>query len=94
MKSGIGDRSLGLSSGVGEPALEMLDGSGEQIKAKSNLYFAKSRKHLIGTIDARRFAVDEVTLIHLSFTNIGISIALPGGSVSLEGGASRIHSLK
>jgi hypothetical protein len=60
----------------------------------SKFYFARSRKHLIDTTDMSRFAAKEITVIYLSFTNVRISIALPGGGVSLEGGTRGTYSGK
>ena len=57
----------------------------------SELYFAKSQRHLIDTDDTGQFAAKEVTVIYLSFTNVLVSIALPGGGVSLERG-TREHT--
>ena len=87
MKSGVGDRLLGLTSKTGEPALGT-EALAEQKRVNSKLHFVKSRKHLVDMIDTSRFAAKEVTVIYLSFTNVRISIALPGGGVSLEGGAN------
>lgn len=88
MKSGVGNHLLGLTSTTSKAALGISEAPAEQNRLNSKLHFLKSTKHLIDTIDARRFAAKEVTLIYLSFTNIRISIALPGGGVSLEGGAN------
>lgn len=88
MKSGVGNHLLGLTSTTGEPAPRISEAPVEQNRVNSKLRFVKSTKHLIDTIDTRRFAAKEVTLIYLSFTNVRISIALPGGGVSLEGGAN------
>jgi hypothetical protein len=49
---------------------------------------------LIDTADTAEFAAKEVTVIYLSFTNVRVSIALPGGGVSLERGTSGTHSRK
>lgn len=88
MKSGVGNHLLGLTSTTGEPALRISEAPVETNRVNSKLHFVKSTKHLIGTIDTRRFAAKEVTLVYLSFTNVRISIVLPGGGVSLEGGAN------
>jgi hypothetical protein len=88
MKSGAGNHLVGLTSTTGEPAPRISEAPDEQNKVNSKLRFVKSTKHLIDTIDTRRFAAKEVTLIYLSFTNVRISVALPGGGVSLEGGAN------
>ena len=55
---------------------------------RSELFFAKSQNHSIKTIDAMQLAAQDITVIYLSFTNVRISIALPGCNVSFEGGAS------
>jgi hypothetical protein len=88
MKSGASNHLLGLTSTTDEPALRISEAPVEQNRVDSKLRFVKSTKHSIDTIDTRRFAAKEVTLIYLSFTNVRISIALPGGGVSLEGGAN------
>jgi hypothetical protein len=49
---------------------------------------------LIDTTDMSRFSAKEITVIYLSFTNVRISIALPGGGVSLEGGTRGTYSGK
>jgi len=87
MKSGAGDRLLELTSKAGAPALRT-EAPAEQNRVSSKLYFVKSKTHLVDAIDARRFAAKEVSVIYLSFTNVRISIALPGRGVSLEGGAA------
>lgn len=92
MKSGVGNHLLGLTSTTGESALRISEALVEKNRLKSELHFVKSAKHLVDTIDTRRFAAKEVTLIYLSFTNVRISIALPGGGVSLEGGANGTYS--
>jgi hypothetical protein len=94
MKSGGSDRLLGLTSRAGEPAFRTSEALGEQNRANSTLHFVKSKKHSVDAIDTRRFAAQEVTVVYLSFTNVRISIALPGGSVSLEGGARGTRSRK
>lgn len=86
MKTGAGDPLLGLTLKTGEPALRISEAPVEKNRVNSKLHFVKSTKHLVDTIDKRRFAAKEVTVIYLSFTNVRISIALPGGGVSLEGG--------
>ena len=92
MKSGAGNHLLGLTSTTGEPASRISEAPDEQNRVDSKLRFVKSTKHLIDTIDTRRFAAKEVTLIYLSFTNLRISIVLPGGGASLEGGANGTYS--
>ena len=66
----------------------------ENNRVVSELYFAKSRKYLIDTTDISRFVAKEVTVIYLSFTNVRISITLPGGNVSLKCGTSGRYSRK
>jgi hypothetical protein len=94
MKSGASDRLLGLISKTGESALKTRETLVRCNRVSSQLYFAKSTNHLINTIDTKRFAAKEVTVIYLSFTNVRISIALPGGGVSLEGGVNGAHNRK
>jgi hypothetical protein len=93
MKTSVGDRSFGSTS-TGEPAPRISEAPVERNRVNSKLYFVRTSKHLVDTIDTRRFAAKEVTVIYLSFTNVRISIALPGGGVSLEGGANGTHSRK
>jgi hypothetical protein len=88
MKTGLGNHLLGVTSTTGEPAPRISEALVEQNGVNCKLRFVKSTKHLIDTIDTRRFAAKEVTLIYLSFTNVRISIVLPGGGASLEGGAN------
>jgi hypothetical protein len=88
MKSSVSDDLLGSTSTMADPALRISESPAAKNRVNSKLHFVKSTKHLIDTIDTRRFAAKEVTLIYLSFTNVRISIALPGGCVSLEGGAN------
>jgi hypothetical protein len=94
MKSGVDDRLLESTSKPGEPALGVSGAPVEQNRVDSALHFVKSTKHLVDTIDTRRFAAEEVTVVYLSFTNVRISIALPGNGVSLEGGANGTHGSK
>jgi hypothetical protein len=94
MKWAIGDRLLGLTSKTGEPAHRIAESLVEKNGVTSELYFVKSRRYVIDTTDARQFAAKEVTVIYLSFTNVRVSIALPGGGVSLEGGANGTYSRK
>jgi hypothetical protein len=94
MKSGAGDRLSGLTSETAEPALRISEGRGVQNRVNSQLYFVKSTKHSVDAIDTRQFAAEEVTVIYLSFTKVRISIALPGGAVSLEGGVIGTRSRK
>jgi hypothetical protein len=49
---------------------------------------------LINTAERGKVAAKEVTVIYLSFTNVRVSIALPGGGVSLEGGTRGTYSRK
>jgi hypothetical protein len=94
MKSGAGDRLLGLTSKTSKPALRISKALVEKKRVNSRLYFVNSKKQLIDTIDTRRFAAKEVTVIYLSFTNVRISIAVPGDGVSLAGGANGRRSRK
>jgi hypothetical protein len=88
MKWAAGDHLLRSISRKREAPLSNSD------RVVSELYFASSRKRLIDTTDMSRFAAKEITAIYLSFTNIRISIALPGGGVSLEGGTRGTYSGK
>jgi hypothetical protein len=92
MKSAVGDGVSGLPSKMRTCSSKISDALAETMREASELYFAKSGKHLIDATDAGRFEAREVTIIYLSFTNVRISIALAGGGVSLEGGANRTHS--
>jgi hypothetical protein len=49
---------------------------------------------LINTAERGKVAAKEVTVIYLSFTNVRVSIALPGGGVSLERGTRGTYSGK
>jgi hypothetical protein len=91
MQWAIDDRLLGLTSKMGEAAHRI---AVENNGVDSELYFAKSQRHVIDTTDARQIVAQEVTVIYLSFTNVRISITLPGGSVSLRGGTSGKYSRK
>ena len=88
MKWAAGDHLLRSISRKREAPLSNSD------RVVSEFYFARSRKYLIDTTDMSRFAAKEITVIYLSFTNVRISIALPGGGVSLEGGARGTYSGK
>jgi hypothetical protein len=92
MKWATGDCLLGLTSrGSVHRTAQAL---AEKNDVTSELYFAKSQRHLIDTADTRQFAAKEVTVIYLSFTNVRVSIALPGGGVSLERGTRGTYSGK
>jgi hypothetical protein len=86
MKWKIGDRLPELTSETGELPVRNSEPLVFQNKVTSELYFAKSAKHLIDTAHMRRFETREITIIDLSFTSVRISIALPGCGVSLGGG--------
>ena len=88
MKWAAGDHLLRSISRKREAPLSNPD------RVVSEFHFAISRKYLINTTDMSRFAAKEITVIYLSFTNVRISIALPGGGVSLEGGARGTYSGK
>jgi hypothetical protein len=79
----IGDR---LTSKILTSVHRTVQSSAEKNDAIAVLYFAKSQNHLIDTANIGQVAAKEVTLIYLSFTNVRVSIALPGRGVSLEGG--------
>ena len=91
MKWAIGDCLLGLTSKTGGSVHRTAQSLTEKNDVTSELYFAKSQRHLIDTADTAEFAAKEVTVIYLSFTNVRVSIALPGGGVSLERG-TREHT--
>ncbi len=87
MKWVIGDYFLGLTSKTVGSVQRTEQSLAKSDDAISELYFAKSRRHVIDTADTGQFAAKDVTVIYLSFTNVRVSIALPGGGVSLHGGA-------
>ena len=93
MKGMGGDRLSALTRKTQEASLTISDVSKEQKKATSELYLVQCKMQLIETVGdttrpvaSRRFGTRVVTLIYLSFTNCDISIAIPGGGVTLEGG--------
>lgn len=94
MKWAIGDHLLRSIRKNGDTSLRNSEVFAENNRVVSELHFAKSRKHLIVTTGMSRFVAKDVTVIYLSFTNVRISIILPGGSVSLKGGASGTYSRK
>jgi|ERR1700677_590377 hypothetical protein len=83
MKWWIDDR---LPKSTRKSALKISGALLDQNRVTSELYFAKSTKHLIDTAHMSRFETREMTIIYLSFTSVRISIAVPGCGVSLEGG--------
>jgi hypothetical protein len=88
MKRGVGDDPSRLTTERGELSLTIFQGSAQQKRAASELFFVECKRQSINA-DKR-----DVTLIYLSFTNADISIALPGCGVSLEGGTigkMRLH---
>jgi hypothetical protein len=92
MKWAIDDCLLGLTSKTGGSVHRTAQSIAEKNYVTSELYFAKSQRHLINTADRGRVAAKEVTVIYLSFTNLRVSIALPGSGVSLEGGTRGTYS--
>jgi hypothetical protein len=84
MKRVTGDDLSRLIQKNGVVYLSNSDVFVENNRVVSELYFARSRKYLIDTTDMSRFVAKEVTVIYLSFTNVRISITLPGGGVSLK----------
>ncbi len=64
-------------------------GLAAQKKASSHLYFVECTTELIegATLPGPTtgFGAREVTLIHMSFTNIDVLIALPSGGVTFVG---------
>jgi hypothetical protein len=86
MKWVIGDCLSELTSIVGGSVHKTAQSMAEKNDVILEFYFAKTQAHLIDTADTGQFAAKEVTGIYLSFTNLRVSIALPGRGVSLEGG--------
>jgi hypothetical protein len=89
MKWAVCDRLLGLTSKTGERSQRISESLVENNGGNSELYFSKSQRHVINTTDANQLVTKDVTVIYLSFTNVRISITLPGASVSLKGGTHR-----
>jgi hypothetical protein len=94
MKRAMGDCLLGLTSKTEESVHRTVQSIVERNEGTSELYFAKSQRLLIDTADTGQVAAKEVTVIYLSFTNVRVSIALPGRGVSVEGGTSGTYSRK
>jgi hypothetical protein len=94
MKRAMDDCLLGLTYKTGGSVHRTAQSLVESNDVTSELYFAKSQRHLINTADRGQVAAKEVTMIYLSFTNVRVSIALPGGCVSLEGGTRGTYSRK
>jgi hypothetical protein len=92
MKWAIGDCLLGSTSKTGGSVDRTAQSIAEKNNVISELYFAKSQRHLINTADRAQIAAKEVTVIYLSFTNVRVSIALPGRGVSLEACTSGTYS--
>jgi hypothetical protein len=93
MKGMGSDLLSGLTRKTKEETPTISKVSEEQKKATSELYLVECKTQLIETVGdrtrpvaSRRFGTRVVTLIYLSFTNCDISIAIPGGGVTLEGG--------
>jgi hypothetical protein len=84
----MGDCLSGLTSIAGGSVRKTAQSLPKKSDVISELYFAKTQRHLIGTADIGQVAAKEVAVIYLSFTNLRVSIALPGRGVSLEGGTS------
>jgi hypothetical protein len=94
MKWANGDRLLGLTSKTGEPVHGIEESLAAKNRVNSELYFVKSQRHVIDTTDTERLAAEVITVIYLSFTNVRVSIALPGSGVSLVGGTNGTYSGK
>jgi hypothetical protein len=94
MKLAMSDYLLGLKSKTEESVHRTAQSIVERNEGTSELYFAKSQRLLIDTADTGQVAAKEFTVIYLSFTNIRVSIALPGRGVSVEGGTSGTYSRK
>jgi hypothetical protein len=95
MKKIGSDYFAGLTPKAEEKTITISEWSSEQKTATSELYFVECRMQLIETAGdrtppfaSRGFGTRVVTLIHLSFTSCDISIALPGGGLTLEGGTN------
>jgi hypothetical protein len=80
MKKGIGDDPSSSTTDTGKADLIISEGSAQQKRAASELFFVECRRQSMNT------GTRDVTLIYLSFTNTDISIALPGCGVTVEGG--------
>jgi hypothetical protein len=94
MKLAMDDYLFGLTSKTWRSVHQTVQSLAENNDVISELYFAKSQRHLINTAERGKVAAKEVTVIYLSFTNVRVSIALPGGGVSLEGGTRGTYSRK
>jgi hypothetical protein len=94
MKWAMGDCLSGLTSIAGGSIPITAQSLAKKNDVTSELYFAKSHRHLIYTAGREQFAAKEITVIYLSFTNVRVSIAVPGRGVSLEGGTSGTFSGK
>jgi hypothetical protein len=95
MKGMGSDRLSGLTRKTEEATLTISEVSEGQKNATSQLYFVECRMQLTETVGdttrrvaSSRFGTRVVTLIYMSFTNCDISIAIPGGGVTLEGGTN------
>jgi hypothetical protein len=88
MKRGVGDDPLRLTTKKRETGLIISEGAAQQKRATSELFFVECRRQSIDT------ETTDVMLIYLSFTNADVSIALPGGGVTLEGGANGTSGCK
>jgi hypothetical protein len=95
MKGMGSDRLSGLTRKTEEATLTIPEVAEEQKEATSELYFVECRMQLTEAVGdttrpvaSRRFGTRVVTLVYLSFTNCDISIAIPGGGVTLEGGTN------
>jgi hypothetical protein len=84
----MGDCLLGLKSKTGGSVHRTAQSLAERNEVTSERYFAKSQRLLIDTAHTGQVAAKEFTVIYLSFTNVRISIALPGRGASLEGGTN------
>jgi hypothetical protein len=83
MKRGVGDDPSRLTTEAGKSSLIISEGSAQQKKAASELFFVDCNKQSINT------EMRDLTFIYLSFTYTDISIALAGCGVTLEGGTMR-----
>jgi hypothetical protein len=83
MKVGTGDRLLGSALKM---RVRVLRNTKVLTEYGSQVYFVKTTMLSTDTVDSRRLAAKEVAIIYLSFTNVRVSIVVPGRGVSLEGG--------
>jgi hypothetical protein len=79
-----GDSVIGSIPWSDEKKIGSDRGQATQKKA-SDLYFVECTTKLVESSDLPVLGTREVTLIHMSFTNTDLFIALPAGGVTLWG---------